>query len=103
MSTFHLQAYKYEENYPQALAGFSRASQLAPSWPEPQTHESHLLTFLSNVRDLTQAKVRRALSHLTRQCLLSSQGKQNDHYIHGYFSNHLNSTAKIVVSKTKKN
>nr|XP_022337699.1 tetratricopeptide repeat protein 5-like isoform X2 [Crassostrea virginica] len=49
-------AYKYEENYPQALAGFSRASQLDPSWPEPQTHESHLLTFLSNVRDLTQAK-----------------------------------------------
>lgn len=51
------QAYKYEENYPQALAGFSRASQLDPSWPDPQTQEAHLLTFLSNVKELTQAKV----------------------------------------------
>lgn len=49
-------AYKYEENYPQALAGFSRASQLDPSWPDPQTQEAHLLTFLSNVKELTQAK-----------------------------------------------
>ncbi|XP_061197158.1 tetratricopeptide repeat protein 5-like [Saccostrea echinata] len=49
-------AYKYEENYTAALSGFSRASQLDPSWPDPQTHESHLLTFLSNVTELTQSK-----------------------------------------------
>lgn len=49
-------AYKYEENYPQALAGFSRASKLDPSWPDPQTQKEHLLTFLSNVKELTLAK-----------------------------------------------
>jgi hypothetical protein len=52
------QAYSYEENYPSALAGFTRASQLDPSWPDPQTHESHLVAFLSNVQELTQAKVK---------------------------------------------
>lgn len=52
-----LQAFKYEEDYQSALEGFSMASKLDPTWPEPIEHEKHLMAFLSNVSELTQSKV----------------------------------------------
>lgn len=49
-------AYKYEEDYQAALDGFSMASKLDPTWKEPGEHEQHLITYLTNLTELTETK-----------------------------------------------
>ncbi|XP_051832939.1 tetratricopeptide repeat protein 5 isoform X2 [Antechinus flavipes] len=48
--------YKYEENYEEALEGFSRAAALDPAWPEPQQREQQLLEFLDRLTSLLDSK-----------------------------------------------
>ncbi|XP_058149824.1 tetratricopeptide repeat protein 5 isoform X2 [Dasypus novemcinctus] len=48
--------HKYEENYGEALEGFSRAAMLDPSWPEPLQREQQLLEFLDRLTSLLQSK-----------------------------------------------
>lgn len=52
-----MQLHKYEENYGEALEGFSRAAALDPGWPEPQQREQQLLEFLSRLTSLLESKV----------------------------------------------
>jgi hypothetical protein len=47
----------YEEDYQAALDGFSMASQLDPTWTEPGEHEKHLITYLTNLTELSESKV----------------------------------------------
>ncbi|KAL5022265.1 hypothetical protein ScPMuIL_001420 [Solemya velum] len=49
-------AYKYQEDYQSALEGFSRAAQLDPGWDEPTDCEKKLITYLTNVTELTNNK-----------------------------------------------
>uniref|UniRef100_A0A8D0G5M5 Tetratricopeptide repeat domain 5 n=1 Tax=Sphenodon punctatus TaxID=8508 RepID=A0A8D0G5M5_SPHPU len=48
--------YKYEENYMEALGGFSRAAALDPAWPEPRQREQQLLDFLDRLASLLENK-----------------------------------------------
>ncbi|XP_008158716.3 tetratricopeptide repeat protein 5 isoform X1 [Eptesicus fuscus] len=48
--------HKYEENYGEALDGFSRAAILDPAWPEPQQREQQLLEFLNRLTSLLESK-----------------------------------------------
>ncbi|XP_052233486.1 tetratricopeptide repeat protein 5-like isoform X2 [Dreissena polymorpha] len=48
--------YKFEENYAQALEGFSHASLLDPGWREPLIQEQRLLTYLSSVAEMVEEK-----------------------------------------------
>ncbi|XP_006730682.2 tetratricopeptide repeat protein 5 isoform X1 [Leptonychotes weddellii] len=48
--------HKYEENYGEALEGFSRAAVLDPAWPEPQQREQQLLEFLSRLTSFLESK-----------------------------------------------
>ncbi|XP_019368762.1 PREDICTED: tetratricopeptide repeat protein 5 [Gavialis gangeticus] len=48
--------YKYEENYMEALEGFSRAATLDPAWPEPQQRQQQLLDFLERLTTLLKNK-----------------------------------------------
>uniref|UniRef100_A0A8C3WNA0 Tetratricopeptide repeat protein 5 n=1 Tax=Catagonus wagneri TaxID=51154 RepID=A0A8C3WNA0_9CETA len=48
--------HKYEENYGEALEGFSRAAALDPAWPEPQQREQQLLDFLNRLSSLLESK-----------------------------------------------
>ncbi|CAK6432432.1 unnamed protein product [Pipistrellus nathusii] len=48
--------HKYEENYGEALDGFSRAAVLDPAWPEPQQREQQLLEFLNRLTSLLESK-----------------------------------------------
>ncbi|XP_067598082.1 tetratricopeptide repeat protein 5 [Pseudorca crassidens] len=48
--------HKYEENYGEALEGFSRAAALDPAWPEPQQREQQLLDFLNRLTSLLESK-----------------------------------------------
>ncbi|XP_004694753.1 PREDICTED: tetratricopeptide repeat protein 5 [Condylura cristata] len=48
--------HKYEENYGEALEGFSRAAALDPAWPEPQQREQQLLEFLNRLTSLLDSK-----------------------------------------------
>ncbi|CAG2250322.1 Tetratricopeptide repeat protein 5 [Mytilus edulis] len=49
-------AFKYEEDYQAAVDGFSMASKLDPTWTEPGEHEKNLMSYLTNLRDLTEQK-----------------------------------------------
>ncbi|XP_076109796.1 tetratricopeptide repeat protein 5-like [Mytilus galloprovincialis] len=49
-------AFKYEEDYQAAVEGFSMASKLDPTWTEPGEHEKNLMSYLTNLRDLTEQK-----------------------------------------------
>lgn len=53
-----VQLHKYEENYGEALEGFSRAAALDPAWPEPQQREQQLLEFLNRLTSLLESKVK---------------------------------------------
>lgn len=48
--------HKYEENYGEALEGFSRAAALDPAWPEPRQREQQLLDFLTRLTSLLESK-----------------------------------------------
>ncbi|VFV32169.1 tetratricopeptide repeat protein 5 [Lynx pardinus] len=48
--------HKYEENYGEALEGFSRAAALDPAWPEPRQREQQLLEFLNRLTSLLESK-----------------------------------------------
>ncbi|XP_003280932.1 tetratricopeptide repeat protein 5 [Nomascus leucogenys] len=48
--------HKYEENYGEALEGFSRAAALDPAWPEPRQREQQLLEFLDRLTSLLESK-----------------------------------------------
>uniref|UniRef100_G1PS04 Tetratricopeptide repeat protein 5 n=2 Tax=Myotis lucifugus TaxID=59463 RepID=G1PS04_MYOLU len=48
--------HKYEENYGEALDGFSRAAALDPAWPEPRQREQQLLEFLNRLTSLLESK-----------------------------------------------
>ncbi|XP_030395423.1 tetratricopeptide repeat protein 5-like isoform X1 [Gopherus evgoodei] len=48
--------HKYEENYTEALEGFSRATTLDPAWPEPQKRQQQLLDFLEQLTSLLENK-----------------------------------------------
>ncbi|XP_016055033.1 PREDICTED: tetratricopeptide repeat protein 5 [Miniopterus natalensis] len=48
--------HKYEENYGDALEGFSRAAALDPAWPEPRQREQQLLEFLNRLTSLLESK-----------------------------------------------
>ncbi|XP_062947130.1 tetratricopeptide repeat protein 5 [Cynocephalus volans] len=48
--------HKYEENYGEALDGFSWAAALDPAWPEPQQREQQLLGFLDRLTSLLESK-----------------------------------------------
>ncbi|KAL2790294.1 tetratricopeptide repeat protein 5 [Daubentonia madagascariensis] len=48
--------HKYEENYGEALEGFSQAAALDPAWPEPQQREQQLLEFLDRLTSLLESK-----------------------------------------------
>ncbi|XP_055990042.1 tetratricopeptide repeat protein 5 [Sorex fumeus] len=48
--------HKYEENYGEALEGFSRAAVLDPAWPEPRQREQQLLEFLNRLTSLLESK-----------------------------------------------
>nr|XP_006218184.1 tetratricopeptide repeat protein 5 [Vicugna pacos] len=48
--------HKYEENYGEALEGFSRAAALDPAWPEPWQREQQLLEFLNRLTSLLESK-----------------------------------------------
>ncbi|XP_035115845.1 tetratricopeptide repeat protein 5 isoform X5 [Callithrix jacchus] len=48
--------HKYEENYGEALEGFSRAVALDPAWPEPRQREQQLLEFLDRLTSLLESK-----------------------------------------------
>ena len=52
-----LQAYKYQEEYNEALAGFGQSAALDPTWSEPQDKEKDLSNYLAKVHDLVKAKV----------------------------------------------
>uniref|UniRef100_A0A8I3WVK4 Tetratricopeptide repeat domain 5 n=1 Tax=Callithrix jacchus TaxID=9483 RepID=A0A8I3WVK4_CALJA len=52
-----VQLHKYEENYGEALEGFSRAVALDPAWPEPRQREWLVSSFLS-VSPSLQGKVK---------------------------------------------
>ena len=53
-----VQLHKYEENYGEALEGFSRAAALDPAWPEPWQREQQLLDFLTILTSLLESKVK---------------------------------------------
>ena len=53
-----VQLHKYEENYGEALEGFSRAAALDPAWPEPRQREQQLLDFLTRLTSLLESKVK---------------------------------------------
>lgn len=57
-----MQLHKYEENYGEALEGFSRAALLDPAWPEPCQREQQLLEFLNRLTSLLESKVKMAKS-----------------------------------------
>ena len=68
------QAYKYQEDYELALAGFGMASKLDPMWQEAKDKRQELLGFLENVTELVQCKVRNklvgtALENVAELCL----------------------------------
>ncbi|XP_067391403.1 tetratricopeptide repeat protein 5-like [Emydura macquarii macquarii] len=48
--------HKYEENYTEALEGFSRAAALDPAWPEPRQRQQQLLHFLERLTSLLENK-----------------------------------------------
>ncbi|XP_057581128.1 tetratricopeptide repeat protein 5 isoform X2 [Hippopotamus amphibius kiboko] len=48
--------HKYEENFGEALEGFSRAAALDPAWPEPRQREQQLLDFLNRLTSLLESK-----------------------------------------------
>uniref|UniRef100_A0A8C5JYD4 Tetratricopeptide repeat domain 5 n=1 Tax=Jaculus jaculus TaxID=51337 RepID=A0A8C5JYD4_JACJA len=48
--------HKYEENYGDALEGFSQAAALDPAWPEPSQREQQLLEFLNKLTSLLESK-----------------------------------------------
>ncbi|XP_029808344.1 tetratricopeptide repeat protein 5 [Suricata suricatta] len=48
--------HKFEENYGEALEGFSRAAALDPAWPEPRQREQQLLEFLNRLTSLLESK-----------------------------------------------
>ncbi|XP_036984478.2 tetratricopeptide repeat protein 5 isoform X1 [Artibeus jamaicensis] len=48
--------HKYEENYGEALEGFSQAAALDPAWPEPRQREQQLLEFLNRLTSLLESK-----------------------------------------------
>ncbi|XP_012504919.1 PREDICTED: tetratricopeptide repeat protein 5 isoform X1 [Propithecus coquereli] len=48
--------HKYEENYGEALEGFSQAAALDPAWPEPRQREQQLLEFLDRLTSLLESK-----------------------------------------------
>ncbi|XP_045192909.1 tetratricopeptide repeat protein 5-like isoform X3 [Mercenaria mercenaria] len=49
-------AYKFEEDFQKALEGFSHASLLDPSWKAPETQERQLLSYLTSVTQMIEAK-----------------------------------------------
>ncbi|XP_057642406.1 tetratricopeptide repeat protein 5 isoform X1 [Chionomys nivalis] len=48
--------HKYEENYGEALEGFSQAAALDPAWPEPRQREQQLMEFLTRLTSLLESK-----------------------------------------------
>ncbi|KAM9092296.1 tetratricopeptide repeat protein 5 isoform 1-T1 [Megaptera novaeangliae] len=56
LSAYAQALHKYEENYGEALEGFSRAAALDPAWPEPQQREQQLLDFLNRLTSLLESK-----------------------------------------------
>ncbi|XP_059140737.1 tetratricopeptide repeat protein 5-like [Physella acuta] len=48
--------YKYQEDYQNALTGFSTAAQLDPSWVEARTKETELLNFLCDIQRMIDLK-----------------------------------------------
>ncbi|XP_026576417.1 tetratricopeptide repeat protein 5 [Pseudonaja textilis] len=48
--------FKYEENYMEALEGFSRAAALDPAWLEPQLREQQLMDFLERLNGFLENK-----------------------------------------------
>uniref|UniRef100_A0A8C8RG54 Tetratricopeptide repeat domain 5 n=1 Tax=Pelusios castaneus TaxID=367368 RepID=A0A8C8RG54_9SAUR len=48
--------HKYEENYTEALEGFSHAAALDPAWPEPRQRQQQLLDFLERLTSLLENK-----------------------------------------------
>ncbi|XP_055464628.1 tetratricopeptide repeat protein 5 isoform X2 [Psammomys obesus] len=50
--------HKYEENYGEALQGFSQAAALDPAWPEPRQREQQLLEFLNKLTSLLETKTK---------------------------------------------
>ncbi|KAH3772729.1 hypothetical protein DPMN_174073 [Dreissena polymorpha] len=66
------QVYKFEENYAQALEGFSHASLLDPGWREPLIQEQRLLTYLSSVAEMVEEKV--SFHTFTIHCKCNNSG-----------------------------
>ena len=64
-----LQAFKYQEQYNEALAGFSQGAALDPTWSEPQEKEKELCNYLAKVHELVKAKVSNQ-KHQRQQTLL---------------------------------
>ncbi|CAM4654169.1 unnamed protein product [Caretta caretta] len=56
MQDSHLWLHKYEENYTEALEGFSHAAALDPAWPEPRQCQQQLLDFLEHLTSLLEIK-----------------------------------------------
>ncbi|KAK2498920.1 hypothetical protein MC885_003948 [Smutsia gigantea] len=48
--------HKYEENYGEALEGFSQAASLDPAWLEPREREQQLLDYLNRLTSLLESK-----------------------------------------------
>ncbi|XP_008830791.1 tetratricopeptide repeat protein 5 [Nannospalax galili] len=48
--------HKYEENFGEALEGFSQAAALDPAWPEPRQREQQLVEFLNRLTSLLESK-----------------------------------------------
>ena len=48
---------KYQEDYSDALTGFSQAGALDPTWSEPQQKEKELCNYLQKVHELVRTKV----------------------------------------------
>uniref|UniRef100_G1RI60 Tetratricopeptide repeat domain 5 n=1 Tax=Nomascus leucogenys TaxID=61853 RepID=G1RI60_NOMLE len=61
--------HKYEENYGEALEGFSRAAALDPAWPEPRQREQQLLEFLDRLTSLLESKVKMSEGQLVSSFL----------------------------------
>ncbi|EPY76189.1 tetratricopeptide repeat protein 5 [Camelus ferus] len=56
LSAYAQALHKYEENYGEALEGFSRAAALDPAWSEPWQREQQLLEFLNRLTSLLESK-----------------------------------------------
>ena len=66
-----LQAYKYQEQYNEALAGFSQGAALDPTWSEPQEKEKELCNYLAKVHELVKAKVSNKNTNISKHCWIT--------------------------------